>query len=192
MEVERIGYGAGERDPAGFPNALRVFVGERVDQMAGLKTGHSKTGPNIETIVSLECEIDDMNPQIFGPLMERLLAAGALDVFYQAVQMKKSRPGTLVTVLAPTDLREALAELLFRESTTIGVRWREMSRERLDRETVRISTPLGEVGIKVARRGGRVVNAQPEFDECVRIAEAHGVPIKDVQAMAMRAYHSSR
>jgi uncharacterized protein (TIGR00299 family) protein len=196
MQVERIGYGAGDRDPAGFPNTLRVFVGERVDHEervdggAGLQTGPS--GPNVETIVSIECEIDDMNPQIFGPLMDRLLAEGALDVFYQAVQMKKSRPGTLVTVLAPPERREALAELLFRESTTIGLRWREMSRERLDRETVRVATPLGDVGIKVARRGGRVVNAQPEFDECVRLAEAHGVPIKDVQAMAMRAYHPSR
>jgi uncharacterized protein (TIGR00299 family) protein len=181
MKVERIGYGAGDRDPAGFPNTLRVFVGERIEPA---------TGPNVETIVSIECEIDDMNPQIFGPLMDRLLAAGALDVFYQAVQMKKSRPGTLVTVLAPPDRREALAELLFRESTTIGLRWSEMSRERLDRETVQVATPLGEVGIKVARRGGRVVNAQPEFEECVRLAEAHGVAIKDVQAMAMRAYLS--
>ena len=183
MQVERIGYGAGDRDPAGFPNTLRAFVGERIDAVAG---------PNFETIVSIECEIDDMNPQIFGPLMDRLLAVGALDVFYQPVQMKKSRPGTLVTVLTPPDRREALAELLFRESTTIGLRWHEMSRERLDRESVRVATSLGEVGIKVARRGGRVVNAQPEFDECVRLAEAHGVPIKDVQAMAMRAYHSSR
>jgi uncharacterized protein (TIGR00299 family) protein len=181
MKVERIGYGAGDRDPAGFPNTLRVFVGERIEPV---------TGPNVETIISIECEIDDMNPQIFGPLMDRLLTAGALDVFYQAVQMKKSRPGTLVTVLAPPDRREALAELLFRESTTIGLRWREMSRERLDRETVRVGTPLGEIGIKVARRGGRVVNAQPEFDECVRLAEAHGIAIKDVQAMAMRAYLS--
>jgi pyridinium-3,5-bisthiocarboxylic acid mononucleotide nickel chelatase len=190
MQVERIGYGAGDRDPAGFPNTLRVFVGERMEPVAALKTGHSTTAPNFETIVSIECEIDDMNPQIFGPLMDRLLAAGALDVFYQAVQMKKSRPGTLVTVLAPPDRREALAELLFRESTTIGLRWREMSRERLDRETVRVETALGEIGIKVARRGGRVVNAQPEFDECVRLAEAHGVAIKDVQAIAMRAYLS--
>jgi uncharacterized protein (TIGR00299 family) protein len=190
MQVERIGYGAGDRDPAGFPNTLRVFLGQRIDEVAGVKTGTSRTGPNVETIVSIECEIDDMNPQIFGALMDRLLAAGALDVFYQAVQMKKSRPGTLVTVLAPPDRREALAELLFRESTTIGLRWREMSRERLDRETVRVGTPLGEVGIKVARRGGRVVNAQPEFEECVRLAEAHGVPIKDVQAMALRAYLS--
>jgi hypothetical protein len=192
MQVERIGYGAGDRDPAGFPNTLRAFVGARVDAVAGPETSPSKTGPNFETIVSIECEIDDMNPQIFGPLMDRLLAAGALDVFYHAVQMKKSRPGTLVTVLAPPDRRETLAELLFRESTTIGLRWREMSRERLDRETVRVATPLGDVGIKVARRGGRVVNAQPEFDECVRLAETHRVPIKDVQAMAMRAYHASR
>ena len=179
MRVERIGYGAGDRDPAGFPNVLRVFVGERVGTVAG-----------VETIVSLECEIDDMNPQIFGALMDRLHAAGALDVFYSPVQMKKNRPGILVTVLAPPDRREAIAELLFQETTTIGVRWQEMSRERLERETVGVATPLGEVRVKVARRAGRVVNAQPEFEDCVRIAEARGVPIKEVQALALQAYRA--
>ena len=181
MRVERIGYGAGDRDPAGFPNVLRVFVGERVGTVS-----------NVETIVSLECEIDDMNPQIFGALMDRLHAAGALDVFYAPVQMKKNRPGILVTVLAPPDRREAIAELLFRETTTIGVRWQEMSRERLERETVGVATPLGEVRVKVARRAGRVVNAQPEFEDCVRIAEARGVPIKEVQALALQAYRASQ
>jgi uncharacterized protein (TIGR00299 family) protein len=180
MRVDRIGYGAGDRDPAGFPNVLRVFVGER----AG-------TAAHIETIVSLECEIDDMNPQIFGPLMDRLHAAGALDVFYAPVQMKKNRPGTLVTVLAQPDRREAIADLLFRETTTIGVRWQEMSRERLERETVAVGTPVGEVRVKVARRAGRVVNAQPEFEDCVRIAHAQGVPIKEVQALALQAYRAS-
>ncbi|MGH9314887.1 MAG: nickel pincer cofactor biosynthesis protein LarC [Vicinamibacterales bacterium] len=179
MRVERIGYGAGDRDPAGFPNVLRVFVGERVE-----------TAPHVETIVSLECEIDDMNPQIFGALMDRLRAAGALDVFYAPVQMKKNRPGTLVTVLAPPDRREAVADLLFRETTTIGVRWQGMMRERLERETIAVTTPLGEVRVKVARRAGRVVNAQPEFEDCVRIAEARGVPIKEVQAAALQAYRS--
>ena len=179
MRVERIGYGAGDRDPAGFPNVLRVFVGERVG--AAL---------HVETIVSLECEIDDMNPQIFGALMDRLHAAGALDVFYAPVQMKKNRPGILVTVLAPPDRREAIAELLFQETTTIGVRWQEMSRERLERETVGVATPLGEVRVKVARRAGRVVNAQPEFEDCVRLAEARGVPIKEVQALALQAYRA--
>jgi uncharacterized protein (DUF111 family) len=190
MRVDRIGYGAGDRDPAGFPNVLRVFVGERTAiGDAGPQAGPA---PDIETIVSLACEIDDMNPQIFGPLMDRLLAAGALDVFYAPVQMKKNRPGTLVTVLAPPARREAIADLLFRETTTIGVRWQEMSRERLDRETVAVTTPLGDVRIKVARRAGRVVNAQPEFEDCVRIAQAQGVPIKEVQALALQAYRASR
>jgi uncharacterized protein (TIGR00299 family) protein len=181
MRVDRIGYGAGDRDPAGFPNVLRVFVGERVS-----------TAAQVETIVSLECEIDDMNPQIFGPLMDRLHAAGALDVFYAPVQMKKNRPGTLVTVLAPPDRREAIADLLFHETTTIGVRWQEMSRERLERETVNVATPLGEIRVKVARRAGRIVNAQPEFEDCVRIAHAQGVPIKEVQALALQAYRASQ
>jgi uncharacterized protein (TIGR00299 family) protein len=180
MRVDRIGYGAGDRDPAGFPNVLRVFVGERAAASA-----------QIETIVSIECEIDDMNPQIFGPLMDRLHGAGAVDVFYAPVQMKKNRPGTLVTVLAPPDRREAIADLLFRETTTIGVRWQEMSRERLERETVSVTTPLGEVRVKVARRAGRVVNAQPEFEDCVRIAHGQGVPIKEVQALALQAYRAS-
>lgn len=190
MRVDRIGYGAGDRDPAGFPNILRVFVGERVgtavtvDGVPGVQAG----GQGIEAIVVLECEIDDMNPQIFGPLMDRLHEAGALDVFYAPVHMKKNRPGTLVTVLAPAAGREAMAEVLFRETTTIGVRWREMSRERLARETVPVATALGEIRVKVARRGGRVVNAQPEFDDCARIAAARAVPIKEVQAIAMQAY----
>jgi pyridinium-3,5-bisthiocarboxylic acid mononucleotide nickel chelatase len=181
MRVQRIGYGAGDRDPAEFPNVLRVFLGERV----------AAPSATVETIVSVECEIDDMNPQIFGTLMDRLHAAGALDVFYAPVQMKKNRPGTLVTVLAPPDRREAIAELLFAETTTIGVRWQEMTRERLERETISVATPLGEIRVKVARRAGRVVNAQPEFDDCARVAEARGVPIKEVQALALQAYRSS-
>jgi uncharacterized protein (TIGR00299 family) protein len=179
MRVERIGYGAGDRDPAGSPNVLRVFVGAR-----------ESAGPGTETIVSLECEIDDMNPQIFGALMDRLHEAGALDVLYAPVQMKKNRPGTLVTILAPAERREALADLMFRETTTIGLRWHQMTRERLDRETVSVATPHGDVRIKVARRAGRIVNAQPEFEDCARIAAARGVPIKEVQAAALQAYRA--
>jgi hypothetical protein len=98
-----------------------------------LLVGESSTRPALETIVSIECAIDDMNPQLFGPLMDRLYAAGALDVYYAAVQMKKNRPGTLVSVIAPPDRRDALAGILFTDTTTIGVRHREMLRERLDR-----------------------------------------------------------
>jgi uncharacterized protein (DUF111 family) len=138
-------------------------------------------------IVKIECEIDDMNPQLFGPLLDGLLAAGALDVFYIPVQMKKGRPGTLVTVLAPPPAREALADILFRESTTIGVRYQEMERTCLDRTMETVQTPYGPVRFKVARRDGRELNAAPEFDDCQRLAAEHGVSIKTVQTAAIQA-----
>ena len=176
MQVERIGYGAGDRNPAGRPNVLRALVG------AGSGNG------TLERVVVLECQIDDMNPQLYGALMDRLAAAGALDVFYAPIQMKKNRPGTLVTVLAPPGRRAALADVLFRESTTIGVRVTETERERLDREEVAVDTPIGPVRIKVARRGGAVRNAAPEFDDCARLAAEQGLSIKDVQAIAVKAW----
>ena len=180
MRVGRIGYGAGDRDPKDTPNVLRIFHGERADAAAG------------DRIVQIECEIDDMSPQLFGPLMEHLTEAGALDVFYAAVQMKKNRPGTLVTVIAPPARREALTAVLFAHSTTIGVRYQEMQRDTLEREIRTIETPIGAVRFKVATRGGRVLNAAPEFDDCARIAADRGLPIKDVQALAMRAWLESR
>jgi hypothetical protein len=129
-----------------------------------------------------------MNPQLFGPLMDRLASAGALDVFYSAVQMKKGRPGTLVTVIAPPDRREAIAAVLFTDTTTIGVRYDEMLRDRLDREVRALDTPLGAIRFKIAGRGGRVLNAAPEFEDCARVAAEHGIPIKDVQAIATKAW----
>ena len=175
MRVEGIGYGAGDRDPKGTPNVLRILKGPRAE--AG---GEAR-------IVKIESEIDDMNPQLFGPLMDSLLAAGALDVFYTPVQMKKSRPGTLVTIVAPPAKRQALTEILFRESTTIGIRYEEMSRTCLDRTVETVSTPYGDVRFKVARRDGRELNASPEFDDCARLAAQHGVSIKEVQAAAVRS-----
>src|SRR5688500_16186620 len=133
-----------------------------------------------------------MNPQLFGTLMDRLYSAGALDVYYAAVMMKKNRPGVLVTVLALPDQREAIATVLFNETTTIGVRYQEMLRERLARETRTVSTPLGAVDFKVASRDGRVVNAPPEFDDCARLAREHGLPVKDVQTIALKAWLDSR
>ncbi len=129
-----------------------------------------------------------MNPQIFGVLMDRLLSQGALDVFYTPIQMKKNRPGTLLTALAAPAARERLTATIFRETTTIGVRYREMTRECLDRETVQVETPLGQVRVKVARRNGELMNASPEFDDCVRIATDTGKPVKDVQAAATKAF----
>jgi uncharacterized protein (DUF111 family) len=139
-------------------------------------------------VAVVECEIDDMNPQIFGVLMDRLYAAGAVEVFYTAVQMKKNRPGTHVTVLVPPGRRESVSATLFRESTTIGLRHSEMTRETLRRELVPVPTRFGEVRCKVAQRGEAVVNVAPEFDDCVRLAEQHGVPVKEVHAVAVTAY----
>ena len=176
MRVVRVGYGAGDLDLEGIANVLRVVVGEAAGDFSS------------ERVVVIECEIDDMNPQIFGALMDRLHAAGALDVFYAAVQMKKNRPGTLMTIVAPPANREQLVNLVFEETTTIGVRFTEMSRECLERETVTVETPLGAVRFKVARRDGRVFNAQPEFDDVSRLAAEQARPIKEVQALAAKAW----
>ena len=174
MRIERIGYGAGDREVPGAPNVLRVFVGEASAARAGDRMG------------VVEFEVDDMNPQIFGPLMDRLYAAGAHEVFYVAVQMKKGRPGTLVTVVAPPERRESVSEVVFRETTTIGVRYQEVERECLAREFVEVATPVGTVRVKVSRRDGLVVNALPEFEDCARLAAEHGRSIKDVHALAVQ------
>jgi hypothetical protein len=180
MRVESIGYGAGDRDFAGNPNVLRILVGE------------ADASVSAERVVVLESEIDDMNPQLFGPLMERLHQAGALDVFYAPVHMKKNRPGTLVTVIARPEQRESLSGLLFAETTTIGVRYHEMQRDCLEREVRSIATPVGPIRIKIARREGRVLNASPEFEDCAKAAAEHGLPIKDVQAIAMKGWLDSQ
>jgi uncharacterized protein (TIGR00299 family) protein len=176
MKVAQIGYGAGDADFAERPNVLRLMVGEGASTAA------------IERIVTIECEIDDMNPQLFGPLMDRLYAAGALDVYYASVQMKKNRPGTLVTVIAPPDKRHELSGILFTDTTTIGVRYQEMHRERLDREVRTIETPVGPIRFKIASRDGRIVNVSPEFDDCAKTAAERGLPIKEVQAIATKSW----
>jgi uncharacterized protein (TIGR00299 family) protein len=174
--IERVGYGAGGRDLQDHPNVFRVLVAD--DDVEASRT----------TVAVLEFEIDDMNPQLYGVLMESLLAAGAHDVFYTPVQMKKNRPGTLVTVVAAPERRPAIADIVFRETTTLGVRYHEQARECLARERVLVGTPWGEVAVKLARRNGRVANAAPEFDDCVRLARVHGVAVKDVHAAAMKAW----
>ena len=179
MRVTGTGYGAGDRDFHETPNVLRVLVGEA-------------DASHTHRVLVVECEIDDMNPQLYGPLMDQLYAAGALEVFYSSVQMKKNRPGTMVTVLAPPDTRTKIADTLFRETTTIGVRYSERDRECLTREWRSVETPFGAVRIKIARRGDTIANAQPEFDECAKLAQALGVPIKDVHAAALKAWLEQR
>ena len=171
MTLERIGWGAGTRELP-VPNLLRVLVGEAAP--AGAEPGE------LETLVAVETTIDDMSPQLYEPLIERLLKAGALDVYLTPVVMKRSRPGTVLSALAPPDLAERLAEVLFRETTSIGVRWSEVKRRRLPREMVRVTTTLGPVAVKVSRLGGQVVTVTPEFEEVRRIADAQGRPVREV------------
>ena len=176
MSVERVGYGAGDRDHPETPNVLRVLIGRAADR------------PEADRVVVIECEIDDMNPQIFGVAMDRLYAAGALEVFYVPVQMKKNRPGTLLTVIAPPGRCAALTDLIFRETTTIGLRHHEVERECLCREIIHVETPIGAVRFKLAWRDGRIVNAVPEFEDCAKLAAAGNLPLKEVQAIAAQAY----
>ncbi len=181
MKVEATGYGAGSRDTPGSPNVLRLLVGDE-----GPGAGET------DRVLVLETEIDDMSPQLLAPLLERLLAAGALDAYYTPIQMKKGRPGTLVTVLGMPSGREALEEMLFRETTTLGVRRQEWDRTVLARESLLVDTSYGGIHVKVGRRGGVVYNVQPEFEDCQRSAEARGVPVKEVWAAALAAYRGPR
>jgi pyridinium-3,5-bisthiocarboxylic acid mononucleotide nickel chelatase len=178
MTVEHVGYGAGDNDFASTPNVLRVLVGRAA---ASAQAG-------AERVVVIECEIDDMNPQLFGVAMDRLYAAGALEVFYVSAQMKKNRPGTLLTVVAPPEQREALSEIIFKETTTIGLRYSEVNRECLQRELVTVETPVGSVRLKLAWRDGRIVNAVPEFEDCAALAAARRLSVKEVQALAVKAF----
>jgi uncharacterized protein (TIGR00299 family) protein len=171
MTLERIGWGAGTRELP-VPNLLRLLVGDAVPASAD--------AGEVETLVAVETTIDDMSPQLYEPLIERLLGAGALDVYLTPVVMKRSRPGTVLTALAPPEVGERLAEVLFRETTTIGVRWSEVQRRRLPRELVRLSTTVGPVTFKISRLGGRVVTVTPEFEEVRRIADAQGRPVREV------------
>lgn len=182
MTIERAGYGAGDRDIPSFPNTFRVLVGEETGRPAG------------DRVVVVECAIDDMNPQLYGTLMERLYEAGALEVYYQPVQMKKNRPGTLVTVIAEPWRRPAVSRVLFLETTTIGLRYQEIARECLERESVIVETPYGAVRVKVSRLGSEIVNARPEFDDCARVASQRGVPVREVLESASRAWseHAGR
>ncbi len=177
MKLDRSGYGAGTRDLAGRPNVLRLFVGEEQDG----------TFP-VETISVVEANVDDMNPQIAGFVAEKALAQGALDVFFTPVQMKKGRPGLLLTVLAaPCDVGP-LSRLLFEETSTIGVRTYRAERLILERSHVSVETTYGPVRVKVSSRQGEVLNFAPEYEDCRRLAEERQVPLKRVLEQATAAY----
>ncbi len=170
----RAGYGAGTREIPGVPNLLRVVSVERVSARDG------------ERAVLLEANVDDMNPQLFGPLCERLLAEGALDVWMTPVQMKKGRPGIVLSALCAPAATDTLSALIFRESTTIGVRVHPVDRRVLAREIVTVDTEFGAIRVKLARSAGEIVNAAPEFDDVRLAAERSKSPIKTVLAAAAR------
>jgi pyridinium-3,5-bisthiocarboxylic acid mononucleotide nickel chelatase len=180
MKIEKSAYGAGSRDFSGHPNVLRIVLGEAVPKLA--------TKTNSETISVLEANLDDLNPQVFGYVMDRLLEEGALDVFGIPVQMKKSRPGTLLTVLCKSEHTDKLTQLIFSETTTLGIRRRDETRQTLARRWENVRIEWGEVRIKIASMNGTITNYAPEYEDCRRIAAEHHVPLKTVMQEASRAY----
>jgi hypothetical protein len=185
MRVAATGYGAGGRDTPGEPNLLRLLVGEES------LTDNATRPDGAEPIAVLETVIDDSNPQLLAWVSELLLASGAWDVYRAAVQMKKGRTGVQITVLSSPDRLPALREILFRETTTIGLRWRIENKLALDRAFVNVATPWGPVRMKIARwPSGEAANAAPEYEDCRALAAQHAVPLKDVMQAAMQAYAS--
>lgn len=176
MTLRAVGYGAGSANLTEKANVLRILIGENAT---------SEAGEHWDAPVSvIETNLDDMSPQIYGYFVERALAAGALDVFSTAVQMKKNRPGVLLTILCDGSHTARLIDLVFRETTTIGVRTYDVRRKVLDREMVPVETPFGEVRMKISRMNGSVLNATPEYEDCQRLAAEKGIPLKQVIAAA--------
>lgn len=178
-KIDATGYGAGTRELPSQPNVLRITIGESLELARGVAP---------EVISVLEANLDDLNPQVFGYVMDRLFDAGALDAFGTPVQMKKGRPGMLLTALSRTEDAQKLANIIFAETTTLGVRMREQHREVLMRRSVSVKTSWGDVRMKVANLNGKVMNYAPEYDDCRRIASEHGVPLKTVMQEAIRVY----
>jgi pyridinium-3,5-bisthiocarboxylic acid mononucleotide nickel chelatase len=179
MSVSAIGYGAGSADLEGQPNVLRIMLGEAVEKsVAGFD----------EEIAVIEANLDDMNPQIYGYFLEKALAAGALDVYTTPVQMKKNRPGTLLTVLCRPQDTNSLMSLVFAETTTFGARTYRAQRRTLPREFVSVSTGFGDVRIKISRVNGSILHVAPEYEDCRKLAAEKNVPLQRVISEALRAY----
>jgi hypothetical protein len=182
MNVSAIGYGAGSADLEGQPNVVRIMIGEAAEKVV--------PGFN-EEISVIEVNLDDMNPQIYGYFQEKALAAGALDVYTTPVQMKKNRPGTLLTLLCKPQDANALMSLIFAETTTFGARTYTAHRRTLPRESVRVHTQFGDVRIKLSRVNGHIQHVAPEFEDCRKLAVEKNVPLQRVIADALRAYEGN-
>jgi uncharacterized protein (TIGR00299 family) protein len=174
MTVDRVGYGAGKRDTA-VPNVLRGFLGT------------SAVAEAPKRLVLLESNIDDMNPELYGNLMDVLYRSGAVDVVFTSVQMKKNRPGTRVSVLGPLHSKDTLIQAIMRESTTLGVRVTYPERYEAERQIVEVQTELGPARVKLASYGGEMVNISPEYESCRQLSAQSGVPLKQVYTMVLEA-----
>ncbi|MBN1815694.1 MAG: nickel pincer cofactor biosynthesis protein LarC [Anaerolineae bacterium] len=185
MRVKQIGYGAGTRELP-IPNLLRLSIGTM--DVVG-ETDEKAEGYEKDTVTLIETNIDDMNPQWYEHVTARLFEAGALDVFLTPIQMKRGRPATQLSVLVTDDLVSEMLDVLFAETTTIGVRAYPVQRWKLAREIVSVETPYGPIDVKVARRGETVLNITPEYQDCQRVATEQGVPLKHVHQAALEAAH---
>jgi uncharacterized protein (TIGR00299 family) protein len=181
MESSTVAYGAGTREYDNFPNVLRVFVGETLGDE-----------PRVERLLMIETNIDDLSPQVLGHVMDQAFDLGALDCYFTPVQMKKNRPGILLSILCEHRLKNQLMQLLFIETTTLGIRTYEVERRALERTTVPVETPYGPIDVKVARLNGQVVNEMPEFEQCRRAAKESGVPLKRVEEAVRVAWERQR
>jgi pyridinium-3,5-bisthiocarboxylic acid mononucleotide nickel chelatase len=188
IQIEAIGYGAGSKEFDAFPNMLRLLYGE----MKAIEETEIPISAQSESIMVVEANIDDMNPQIYGYLIDRILSEGAVDIFYTPIMMKKNRPGTLLTVLAPRSALEQVISVLLRETTTIGLRYYETRRRVLERQIFTVQTRFGPINIKVALDGSQIVNAMPEYEDCSLLAQETDVPLAAVQAAAMSAFEEQR
>lgn len=205
MSIASTGYGAGKKD-FGLPNVLRVLVGDSVPParesapLPGESTPlalsspqcgriEGRGGETVEVAV-IETNIDDLSPQVYDVVMERLFDAGALDVYFAPIQMKKNRPATLLSVICEPEHVETLSNIIFEETSSIGVRIDTRRRICLEREFVKVDTEYGEITLKIARRQGEVLNIQPEYEDCKLAARKQGVPVKNVRDAAVIAFHA--
>jgi hypothetical protein len=184
MRMERIGYGAGTRDPKNFPNALRIVLGEVEEVAQPIEAA--------QTIFVIETNIDDMNPQAYGYVMDKAFALGALDVFVTPIQMKKDRPAVMLTLLCERKDFDTLVALILRETTTLGIRYYEAKRRTLERRMETVETEYGQIRVKVARDGERTLHFQPEFEDCVAIARKVGISLLEAQSAANAAYREKQ
>ncbi len=182
MKLQQTGYGAGTRQYEKFPNALRVLIGEDQSSTA------DSAAPGDERLWIIETNMDDISPQILGHVMERAFDLGALDCYFTSVQMKKNRPGVLLSILCRAEERSALSELLFSETTTLGIRAYEVERRALQRKIVAVETQYGPIDVKVAQLNGHIVKAMPEYEQCRQAAREANVPLRMVEEAARKAF----